>query len=225
MKCPHCTINFHENWSELWFFRGRDELRNCYAASGEDYWRYRSAVCPECKSTSIQVSRANSNNTALTEWYQIHPAGSNRGPVPQEVPSDIAVDYKEACNVLPISAKASAALARRCLQNILHTHGYKGKNLSIEIDLLLNETDPKKAIPHNLRETIDAIRHFGNFSAHPTNDQVLSQVIAVEPHEAEWCLEIIESMFEHFYVAPAATRAKKAALDAKLAAAGKPASK
>jgi hypothetical protein len=32
-------------------------------------------------------------------------------------------------------------------------------------------------------------------------------------------------MFEHFYVGPAAATAKKAALDAKLAAAGKPASK
>jgi hypothetical protein len=50
-------------------------------------------------------------------------------------------------------------------------------------------------------------------------------VIEVEPHEAEWCLEIIEELFEHFYVGPAVAEAKKAALDAKLVAAGKPRSK
>jgi hypothetical protein len=47
----------------------------------------------------------------------------------------------------------------------------------------------------------------------------------VEPHEAEWCLEIIKELFDHFYVGPAIAKAKKAALDAKLAAAGKPPSK
>ena len=57
------------------------------------------------------------------------------------------------------------------------------------------------------------------------SDKTTLQVIEVEPHEAEWCLEIIEEMFEHFYVGPAAAKTKKAELDAKLAAAGKPASK
>ncbi|MBI5260255.1 MAG: DUF4145 domain-containing protein [Bradyrhizobium sp.] len=158
-------------------------------------------------------------------WRQIHPIGANRGPVPNEVPPPIAQDYIEACNVLPISAKASAALSRRCLQNMLHAAGYKAKDLAREIDLLLNETDPKKALTHRLRETVDAIRNFGNFSAHPIDDKTTLQVIDVEPHEAEWCLEVIEELFDHFYVGPAAASAKKAALNAKLAAGGKPPAK
>ena len=91
--------------------------------------------------------------------------------------------------------------------------------------MLLNESDSRKAIPQKLRITIDSIRNFGNFSAHPINDKNTLQIIDVEEHEAEWCLEIIEEMFEHFYVAPAEAALKKAALDAKLAAAGKPLSK
>ena len=141
------------------------------------------------------------------------------------MPPEIAQDYVEACNVLPISAKASAALSRRCLQKMLHAHGYNAKDLAKEIDLLLNETDLAKALPHKLRMTVDGIRNFGNFSAHPIDDKTTLQVIDVEPHEAEWCLEIIEELFEHFYVGPAAAKAKKAALDAKLTAAGKPPSK
>jgi len=71
------------------------------------------------------------------EWRQVHPVGSNRGPVSPEVPKPIAADYVEACQVLPLSAKASAALARRCLQAMLHAHGYKDKDLAKEVQQLL----------------------------------------------------------------------------------------
>jgi hypothetical protein len=165
------------------------------------------------------------SETPLLEWRMVYPIGASRGPVSPEVPAEITNDYIEACNVLPISAKASAALSRRCLQNILHTSGYKDRNLSLEIDLLLNESDPKKAIPQRLRDTIDGIRNFGNFGAHPINDKTALQIIEIEPHEAEWCLEILEECFEHFYVGPAIARTRKAALDARLGTAGKPPSK
>jgi len=82
-----------------------------------------------------------------------------------------------------------------------------------------------KAIPENLRIAIDGIRNFGNFSAHPLTDLTTLQIVDVEPEEAEWCLEIIEDCFDHFYVKPAAAKARKAALDAKLLAAGIRASK
>jgi Domain of unknown function (DUF4145) len=143
------------------------------------------------------------------------------------VPKPIAADYVEACQVLLLSAKASAALARRCLQAMLHVHGYRDKdgNLAKEVQQLLDETDPAKILPKPIRKAVDAIRHFGNFSAHPIDDKTSLQVIDVEPNEAEWCLEILEALFEHFYVAPVAAAAKKAALDAKLKAAGKPPSK
>jgi Domain of unknown function (DUF4145) len=114
---------------------------------------------------------------------------------------------------------------RRCLQTILRNQGYAQRDLAHLIDALLGEQDLAKAIPTALRETVDAIRNFGNFSAHPVTDQTTLQIIPVEPHEAEWCLEILEEMFDHYYVRPAQAAARKAALNAKLAAAGKPKSK
>lgn len=228
MKCPHCTIHFHDNWYVHRFDRSNNAI---HLATKDRHiiWTYRSAECSECKDFTIQVAQEYlsepQKGQLVGDWRQIYPIGANRGPVPPEVPSDIAEDYVEACTVLPISAKASAALSRRCLQNILHAHAYKAKDLSKEIDLLLNEPDPKKALPHKLRETVDGIRNFGNFSAHPIDDKTTLQVIDVDPHEGEWCLEIIEDLFEHFYVGPAAAKAKKDALNAKLAAAGKPPAK
>lgn len=141
------------------------------------------------------------------------------------MPPDIKEDYEEVCSVLPVSHEASAALSRRCLQAILRQRGYTQRDLAKQIDALLSEPNPMKAIPTALRQTVDAIRNFGNFSAHPAADQTTLQVVAVDPGEAEWCLDILEEMFDHYYVKPAQAAARKAALDAKLAAAGKPRSK
>jgi hypothetical protein len=141
--------------------------------------------------------------------------------VPPEVPSQIATDYVEACNVLSLSPKASAALARRCLQTMLNEQGYKGNDLKKQIERLLEA----RVLPTHIQTTVDAIRKFGNFGAHPINDITTLQIIDVEPHEAEWCLEILEALFDHFYVGPAAAKKKKAELNAKLKAAGKPPTK
>ncbi len=91
-----------------------------------------------------------------------------------------------------------------------------------QISAFINETDPKKAPPQALADSVDAVRNFGNFSAHPINDVTSLQIVDVEPEEAEWCLEIIEEMFQHFYERPALAEQRKASLNAKLAAAGKP---
>jgi hypothetical protein len=209
MKCPHCTVEIHPNPQSFQMtYNGR--------IFG---WSYEIIPCPACKEWIIYVDPPEQPK------FLINPRGANRGPVPTEVPENIAEDYVEACDVLPISAKASAALSRRCLQNILRKNGYQAKDLAKEIDLLLNDPDPSRAIPITLRATIDGIRNFGNFSAHPVTDITSLQIIDVEPHEAEWCLEILEEMFQHFYVRPAEAGRRKAALDAKLGKAGKPASK
>jgi hypothetical protein len=228
MQCPHCGIHFHDNWDLFRLQRERSAVRAMKFEDSDEraYWHFRTAHCPGCQDFTIELGPATAEREMKPNgWAQVYPMGTNRGPVPPEVPPDIAKDYIEACNVLPISAKASAALSRRCLQNMLHAAQYRAKDLAKEIDLLLDEPDPRKALPHKLRETVDAIRNFGNFSAHPIDDKTTLQVIDVDPEEAEWCLEVIEELFEHFYVGPEMAKAKKAALNAKLAAGGKPPAK
>lgn len=209
MKCPSCTIAFAESWS----------TRSLGWHGQDTGWYYRTTNCPDCKEWTIEISRGSSG------YRMIQPIAASRGPVDPAVPAAIASDYLEACNVFPISPKASSALSRRCLQNILNAHGYAGKNLAKQIDEAINEVDATKALGRTLRDTVDAVRNFGNFSAHPIDDKTTLQIIDVEPEEAEWCLQILEEMFDHFYVRPAQAAARKAALNAKLSAAGKPAAK
>ncbi len=218
MKCPHCTIAIHEDWSIT-------------AITTDDHkdtnWRIQYMKCPACRKPILRMGglEVRNNTLAVHEWRQIFPVGSNRGPVPTEVPKDIAADYNEAALVLPLSSKASAALSRRCLQSVLDTAGYKQKDLSQQIDAVLAQTDTTKALPTGVHMIVDAIRNFGNFSAHRITDKTSLQVIEVEPHEAEFCLDTLDAVFDHYYVKPAQAKAMKDALNAKLAAAKKPAAK
>lgn len=156
---------------------------------------------------------------AVWNKYMVHPKGSMRPPCPLEVPSEFSGDYKEACLVLADSAKASAALTRRCLQNLLRDcFKVKPGNLADEIQQVLDSGK----LPTGLAEEIDAVRNIGNFAAHPLKSQQSGQVMAVEPGEAEWNLEVMESLFDFCFVQPAARAKRKAAFNQKLQQAGKP---
>jgi uncharacterized protein DUF4145 len=214
MKCPHCTVAIHESWSS-----------NRVAAGNTDTgWRIEYMKCPQCEGEILRSGKLEIRDARLDVfvWHQTRPIGSNRGPAPAAVPKDIAADYAEAALVLPLSAKASAALSRRCLQSILDGAGYKQKDLSQQIDAVLAETDTTKALPTGVHMIVDAIRNFGNFSAHRITDKTSLQIIDVEPHEAEFCLDTLDAMFDHYYVKPAQAKTMKDALNAKLTAAKKP---
>jgi len=228
MDCPHCGKAFHDSWTQI-------DSQNNSLVDPPFLWRTRGTICPACKHSIFDLQKSTlilhpPGQGGGAEWrpvenFRVYPVDTFRKPTPKDVPPDIKEDYEEACKVLPISNKASAALSRRCLQTILQGQGYAQRDLAVQIDALLNEQDPAKAIPSALRQTVDVIRNFGNFAAHRITDQTTLQVLAVEPGEAEWCLDILDEMFDHYYVKPAEAKARKAALDAKLMAAGKPRSK
>ena len=78
------------------------------------------------------------------------------------------------------------------------------------------EADSDKKLPAVLLRTIDAVREFGNFSAHQKTNLKTLQIIDVEPGEAELCLEIVEGLFEHYYVRPAIDEEKLKNLNEKM---------
>jgi hypothetical protein len=156
--------------------------------------------------------------TELSERL-IRPKIANRPPCPPEVPAQFAIDYSEACLVLDDSAKASAALSRRCLQNIIHDQlGIKKRDLNIEIQEVIDN----KLFPSDILDSIDAIRNIGNFAAHPIKSSSSGEIVEVEPNEADWNLDVLEMMFDYLFVRPALIQKKRDALNTKLKDAGKP---
>ena len=215
MKCLHCQVEVHAN------FRKQQIGEGWFGQEGEEstYWETEFMVCPACGKSLINVTQR-TNSRLLGKW-SIYPRFATRPPAPVEVPVDIAEDFNEASAVLSISPKASAALSRRCLQGVLRDQGYTQNDLAPAIQAALNS----QTLPPAHAENLDAIRNIGNFAAHPMKDKQTNSIMPVEPHEAEWNLEVLEGLFDHYYVQPAKAAARRSALDAKLAAVGKPSMK
>lgn len=210
ITCPYCLVAFHDKG-----------LTN---KLGEDV---RSSVfskiqsCPSCKRLIVEIFKSawNGQNWMLTSTNFVYPKSSARKPPSPEIPKSYREDYLEACLVVNDSPQASAALTRRLLQSLLHDQAnIKEKNLDQEIQKFIDSP----TTPSHLAEAVDAIRVNGNFAAHPIKSQSTGQICKVEPHEAEWNLDVIDELFDFFFVSPARLKSKRMQLNQKLADTGKP---
>lgn len=208
MKCPHCLENFYEDWE-----------RKSIDEDAEGDWKVRHCKCPACNRLIIQLGVY---DEALRDysWEQlVRPKTISRTPLPPEVPSQFAKDYKEACLVFTDSPKASAALSRRCLQNLLKEKASTIKeNLAEQIQEVLDS----EKLPMHLAESLDAIRNIGNFATHPTKSRSSGEIVDVEPGEAEWNLDVLEGLFDFYFIQPEIIKQKRKKLDQKLKDVGKP---
>ena len=148
----------------------------------------------------------------------IFPRHASR-PIDPEVPEPYRTDFLEACAVLQLSPKASAAISRRILQTVLREElRIKRSSLVAEIDEFITCSD----VPSYLTEAVDAIRNVGNFAAHPLKDTYTGSIVEVESGEAEWLLEVLDSLFDFIFVQPKRIQERKNKLNAKLNAMNKP---
>jgi len=221
MKCPHCLVEVNPNFGEVYLGQDKDS-----------YWSLFTMICPNnlCGKMIIDLAcgepRKNAHGLVLgnglaniSKRQTLRPFASSRPPVPPEVELVFANDYKEACLILTLSPKASAALSRRCLQNILREKaGVKKGDLANEIQQIIDS----KNLPSHLSESIDAVRNIGNFAAHPLKSTASGEIVEVEAGEAEWLLDVLEALFDFYFVQPAILKAKRDALNKKLADIGKP---
>lgn len=189
-------------------------------------WRVAFEPCPGCNKLNIRLENGDSHpqNPNILSFVRgsrvVYPKGGMlRKPAPADVPKGLAEPYNQACLVLNDSPMASAALGRRCLQIILREHAkVKPQDLSKEIDEVLGS----KQLPTYIANDIDAIRHIGNFAAHPIKSTNSGEIVDVEDGEAEWTLDTLVQLFDHYFVGPAEAKKKRDALNAKLADAKKP---
>ncbi len=210
MKCPHCLDSFHDNptYSSL----DKDEYLT---------WRASHQVCPACKKKIIILEgfRGGVMSRVAEQSFLAYPRGISRAPISPDVPHKFAQDYKEACLVINDSLKASAALSRRCLQNIIReAAGITKPTLNQEIEDLLNT----KSLPTRLANSVDVVRVVGNFAAHPIKSTNTGEIVDVEPGEAEWLLDVLDGLFDFYFVQPTELARKREKLNKKLADAGKP---
>ena len=121
---------------------------------------------------------------------------------PDYIPRPLVEDYYEACRIRDLSPKASATLARRCLQGMIRDFcDIQDRTLYREIEVLRERLDVEEGIRHVQRDTVDAIdnvREIGNIGAHMEAD--VNLIIEIDPNEAQVLIELIEMLFEEWYV-------------------------
>ena len=212
MKCPHCLENFHEDWSIIGPSSFSDK---------DGSWQLRMCACPSCEKNVIELGKF-MTGLRRYEFRFVRPRAILRSPLPQEIPPEFAEDYNEACLVFADSPKASAALSRRCLQNLLREKAHtKEQDLSKQIQEVLDSN----SLPSYLSGGLDAVRNIGNFAAHPLKSTTTGEIVDVEPGEAEWNLDILEGLFDFYFVQEKKLQEKRDKLNQKLGDVGKPAMK
>lgn len=223
MKCPHCHVAFH--------LPSADQGEYDIGEDGDGKWALLHMKCPSCErlimvlvhgpvsivSDGAGHQRQEIDSARAVETF-VHPLGKAR-PLPPSVPERYASRFQEAVGVAPISPAASAALSRTLLQELLREVAkIKRRNLSDEIDALLDSND----LPSQLTEDVDAIRVVGNFAAHPIKSTATGQIVPVETGEAEWLMDVLEELFDFYFVRRDAREGRRDKLNQKLRDAGKP---
>ena len=220
--CPHCNV--HVRFEAVQINDGDNNAGGIRFTTPKGIaFDVISAGCPACGQV-ILVARNTGPSRLTTARHEklnllLWPDPGAR-PVPKEVETEaptLAADFREATSVLPKSKKASAALARRCLQFILRERGgTKSKDLAGQIREVIT------TLPPGLGNNVDAIRHVGNFAAHPMKSSNSGAIADVEEEEAEWLLSILEELFDYYYVKPAQNSDRRESLNQKLKDLGKP---
>ena len=137
--------------------------------------------------------------------------------VDPHVPEEFARDFIEAAAILDRSHRMSAVLARRVLSDLLEKYANLGQfSLTTRIDKFIDDTNQ----PRSLRENLHHLREIADFSAHTQRNDG-SEVLDATREEAEWTLDVVERLFDHFIVTPEKDRAIREGIDPKIKEAGR----
>lgn len=147
--------------------------------------------CPNCgEYTVFATGKGESVNDVC---MQIRPRSMAK-QYPEYIPLPIREDYEEACAVLHLSPKASATLARRCLQGMIRDFwGISKDTLNAEINALKDRVQP------DLWAVLNSLRQLGNIGAHMEKDTNL--IVEIDPGEAEKLIRLIELLMKEWYIA------------------------
>ena len=136
-------------------------------------------------------------------------------PQPDYIPPPIVEDYQEACLIRELSPKASATLARRCIQGMIRDFcGISRRRLIDEIKELkksVEDGSADRSISLEAVTAIDHVRSLGNIGAHMEAD--IDHIVPVDSGEAMVLIELIELLFEEWYGARHSRQIKLAKLE------------
>jgi hypothetical protein len=176
---------------------------------------------PDCKEVELKITTgknkyARGNGFGLREVISVHalwPESSHK-PQPDFIPAPIIQDYIEGSRIRDLSPKASATLSRRCIQGMIRDFCKISKNRLLdeitELSKRLESGTAPAGVNSESVEAIDHVRSIGNIGAHMEKD--IDVIVDVDPGEAQALLDLIEMLFDEWYVARNSRQEKLAKL-------------
>lgn len=141
------------------------------------------------------------SNQSVDVAYLLHyPMGNPNDAVAQEIPKNIATDFREALRCRWVDAyNATVEMCRRAVQAAcLDLKAPSDKKLVHQIDWLAEQgkiTTPLKEMAHR-------VRLGGNLGAHPPEDPEDPTMIVIGPEYSDAVIEFTRDFFQHVYVMP-----------------------
>ncbi len=193
MQCPHCRCEI--------------EVRPHVFALGEDKdgtWQVSSARCPTCE--RLIVSLCTKEGCTYPAW----PVTGARARLSDDVPVELALEYHTASQINAYSPEAAAAVSRRLLQRVLADYaGIGGGGLADQV----NRAELSPATPAYVKEALRTYSRLAQLDS--TSDKSLhpEALAPVQSAEVEWLFDVLESLFDLYFVQPARMRRKQGALE------------
>ncbi|WP_257933328.1 DUF4145 domain-containing protein [Campylobacter lari] len=163
-NCPHCRAYSSMQWNN---FLGRDILNSIIIKQVEGYSFFES-TCYLCKRSVIWYLKDENPKIFFPREVAIPPE--------ENMPENVKEIYEEASLVLGDSPRASCALLRLALQelmkylkeNIQIYNGLKNRNINEDIKEIINIGNFYQEQKESLEEAMNSIRLIGNKASHPS---------------------------------------------------------
>lgn len=230
MRCPVCGVHSPPAWSLYqthvdggWIgsLRAAEEARREVTA---DWMRCANEDCQQLIVRVHEHWQQFHNNVPFQHtdtWIARPRFGEAIRPIDALVGEPFRKDYAEASAILDLSHRMSAVLARKIVSDLLRKYaGREEKRLTAQIDTYVAEPGHPSAITSGLHH----VREAADMSAHTMEEPDTSEepvVVEIDREEAEWTLDFVDRLFDHFIVQPAKDDAIKARIEEKGARAGR----
>lgn len=141
--CPNCHVLAHQRWGDV-------QLHIANVRSGTMQPLMTSSDCAHCGVTAVWVGES-----------LIYPSALLAPPAHDDLAEPARTTYNEARAALPASARASAALLRLCLEQVVEALGATTGNLNDRIGELV-----AVGLPPPIQQAMDSLRLIGNDAIH-----------------------------------------------------------
>jgi hypothetical protein len=193
MQCPHCRYEFEAKPHKFSLGIDRDGT-----------WQVASTRCPTCD--RLIVNLCTDSGCTYPAW----PATLSRPWLSADIPAGLAAEYHTAAQVLAYSPEAAAAIGRRLLSGFLADYLDAGDDgLAEQIEAVLTSA----LLPPYLKDALATWADVAKLDPDQTKSALPQTLVAVEPGEAEWLLDVLDLLFELHFELPARMQRKVDALE------------